>query len=314
MSKKLWLVGMIRGDRSILEKTITPIIQYFDGVIFVCDSRAKEEDVKWLESIKGEGKIILKKWVNDHAHTSNEIFFSGVANDGDYMVFIDETDQIRDFFAKNIREYTGVWNKNNVGMVYLDHPFIFRFHDGLRFVGNPHWGIANVLGATINLSEIPGYRKENYIINNRELLRSAFLNPCKYWISYPNFSNHTQLLYAQFGNEIHSAHENLRINFRNHLKHDLGVDISSIDNVIRYLQDNYGRYTEFVEQAIEIEIAMKDIFRLYVVGNTIQDLIDNRWNWSYFVYKNEGVTKQGKFDGYVGLFNQYRLKQGKEME
>lgn len=36
---KLWLCGMFRGDKATLEKSLSHIIDYFDGLIAVVDDR-----------------------------------------------------------------------------------------------------------------------------------------------------------------------------------------------------------------------------------------------------------------------------------
>ncbi len=86
--QKLWLCGMISGNKRILEKTLLPIYNYFDGIIFIVDSRAKPEDIEWLNLIKGDGEIIVKKWVNDHSHTMNELLFTGKMDFPDYFVYV----------------------------------------------------------------------------------------------------------------------------------------------------------------------------------------------------------------------------------
>lgn len=313
MRNKLWLCGMWRGNRERLEKSIDHIHKYFDGIIAVVDSRIESKDWAWLESIKGGGEIIVKKWVNDHAHTSNEVLLSGVMEWPDYFVWIDETDQLKEDFVKSLPERIASWRANDVGMVYLDHPFVIRFNCGLRFVGSPHWGFAGTIGKTVALSQLPNYNKEHYLINNRDLLHSGFLNTSKYWFSYPNFSNHTVLLYRQFGEDIYNYHESVRIQFRMFCKEVLGIKLT-IDSLVDYMRSNIGRYPDYFENVLEAEIALKDIFRLKVLNRPMQELIDNRFNWSFFKWKNEGAALQGRNDGYVGLFNKYNARIGKPQE
>mgnify|MGYP001567907243 CR=1 FL=1 len=315
VNQKLWVGGMVGGNREILEESIGHIHSYFDGLIFVVDSRAKQEDIDWLESIKKEGKIIVKKWVNDHAHTSNEVMLSGIMEFPDYIVWLDQSDKLNEVFVKRLRENIKYWHQNNVGMVYLDHPFIIRYHQGVRFANSPHWTIINTIGKSINLSTINGYRKENYIFNLRDndKLRSGFLSPAKYWFCYPPFSNQTQLLYSQFSNEIWSQHEQLRINFQFYCKYELGLELT-LESLIDYMQNNVGKYSDYFEKVLETEVNLLDLFRLYVLNQKWEVLAENRFNFSYFRWKNEGIVDQGKYDSYIGCFNRYRLQQNKEIE
>lgn len=306
---KLWLCGMVRGNKERLQKSISKIADKFDGLIFVVDSRADQESLDWLNSIKKEGEIIVKKWVNDHAHSSNEVLLCGKMSYPDYFIWIDETDELNEDFVNDLRESVYYWQKNDVGMIYVDHPFVVRFHDGLRFSGSPHWGIVNTLGKVINYSNINGYKKECFLFNNRSVLQSAFLNPAKYWFVYPNFSNHTQLHYAQFGQNIYEYHESVRINYRFHCKYELGLELT-LDSLIEYLQKNINNYSKFTEEMLENEISMKDLFRLKVLNQSVNELIANRFNWSYAKWKSEGKIHQGKNDGYIGVFNRYLMQAG----
>lgn len=311
--QKLWLCGMIRGQRKVLEQSISHVLKYFNGCIFVVDSKATKEDVEWLEYIKGEGKIIVKKWINDHAHTSNEVLLSGLMNWSDYLVWIDETDICNEVFIKELRENIKYWHKNNVGQVRLDHPFVLRYHSGLRVAGNPHWNFINIIGSTVNLEQIGGFRKENYVKNNRDTLQSGFIRPATYWFCYPPFSNHSQLLYYQFSPELHHRHEQIRINFQFYCQEVLGLELT-LDSLIKYMQENVGKYDGYFEEVLETEVSLKDVFRLFVLNQKWQVLASNRFNFSYFRWKKDGVIEQGKNDGYVGLFNVYKLQKGEKME
>lgn len=311
--QKLWLGGMIRGNREILEKTVLPVINYFDGAIFVVDQRAKQEDIDWLNSIKKDGEIIVKKWVNDHAHTMNETLFTDKMKFGDYFAIIDETDLINHEFAKDLKKNIECFHSEHIGVLWIDHPLLVRYHSGVRFAGSPHWTCINILGKQINLTTVPGYKKESYITNTRDTLKSGFLSPIKYTFTYPPFSNHFQLLYAQFGQEIYAKHEGMRINFQLSCQQELGLELT-VDALKEYMVNNVGKYPDWFDDYIEIEVNIKDAFRLFVLNQEWIELHNNRFNWSYFEYKKFGKIDQDKNDGYVGLFNEYKLQKNEEME
>lgn len=310
---KLWLCGIISGDRKMIENTILPIIPYFDGIIFVVDSRAKVEDIQWLNTVKKEGKIIVKKWVNDHSHTSNEVIFSDIMKFPDYFVWVDQSDKLDRQFAIDLKENIEYFHDGNIGAFWIDHPLLVRYHTGVRFVGSPHWTCINILGKQINLTTAPGYKKESYIVNTRDILKSGFLSPIKYTFTYPPFSNHFQLLYSQFSQEIWAKHEGMRINFQLSCQQELGLDLT-VESLKNYMINNVGKYPDWFESVIEDEINIKDAFRLFVLNQDWTELHNNRFNWSYFEYKKSGKIDQGKYDGYIGLFNEYKIKLGFEME
>lgn len=315
MNQKLWIAGMFRGRREMLEKTVAPVMEYFNGLIAVIDSNAKPEDVEWLNSIKKDGEIIVKKWVNDHSHTMNELLFTGKMEFPDYLLYLDETDKPNPVFVKRLREDIKYWHKNNVGAVWLDHPLVLRYNDGLRFTNSPHWTATNFLGKVVHLPSTSGYRKESYIFNLRDedKLRSAFLSPAKYWFEYPACSNQTELLYRQFSDDIWKKHEELRINFRLYCKHDLGIELK-LDSLINYLKENIGKYPPFFEQVLETEVNLKDMFRLFVLNQPWEKVVENRFNYSYFKWKETGEVDQDKYNGYEGCFNVYRREKGLNWE
>ena len=312
---KLWIVGIFRGDKSKLENTIAPFIKYADGLIAVVDSRAKPEDIEWLNSIKGCGEIIVKKWVNDHSHTMNETLLTDKMKFPDYFMILDETDMPNKVFLRDLKENIKYWHKNNIGAIWLDHPFIIRYHPGVRFANSPHWTIINVLGQILNLTSIEGYTKESYIFNTRsnDVLRSAILSPIKYWYSYPPFSNHTNLLYSQFSNEIWSKHESIRIRFQLSCRQELGLD-PSVETLKNYMINNVGNYPLWFEETLEMEVNLKDAFRLFVLKQDWKVMVANRFDWSYQIWKTQGIIDQPRDGEYVGLFNQYRQRQGKPRE
>ncbi len=307
---------MFRGQREILEQTVAPVMDYFDGLIAVIDDKASLSTTDWLHTIKKGGEIVVQQWVNDHAWTMNRFLLSNKLNYGDWIVIIDETDKLNIDFLKKLREYCDQCSDCSIGAVYIDHPFILLYHDGLRVFGSPHWGVTGVLGNSINLTQEPGYKKENYIDNLRknDILRSAFLSPIKYWFCYPAYSNHTQLLYRQFGEDKWQQHENIRVQFRICCSVLLKIPLT-LDGLEKYLIDNVGHYDPTFEQTLELEVNLKDAFRLFVLKQPWKELAANRFNWSYVHWKKTGeIIQNPKLTGYVGVFNKYKLAKGETPE
>ncbi len=90
----------------------------------------------------------------------------------------------------------------------------------------------------------------------------------------------------------------------------MNLDLSTLDPFINYLKENVGKYPAKIEEALCVEVNLVDLFRLFVLNRPWQELAENRFNWSYVKYKETGQIVQGKNDGYVGLFNQYRAQKG----
>ncbi len=283
---QIWLAGMWRGNKKVLEQSIGSISKYFNGIVAVVDSRAKIEDIDWLHSIKGKGEIIRKQWVNDHAHTSNEVLLCGKMQAYDYFVWIDETDQLKESFCQALPEILQNFQRQNIGAAYLDHPFILRYHDCLRVVCSPHWGFGNVIGNIISLSNIRGYSKDYYLTNLRSRDKeshdkSCLLNPSKYFWEY-GVSNHCELLYGKYGKEKVYYHENRRQMMRIYCKLTLKID-NTLEDLERYFLEHFGKkdYDSQLIDWIEDEVSLQDFFRYKILKQDLmKDIVLNRFCWS----------------------------------
>lgn len=313
-TSKLWICLMTQNREKDIDELTQNIYPYVDGIIAVVNQPSTDKTEQILEERKGEGKIINRPFVKHHGHCMAEFLYDGHMKNGDWFFIVDSSDRITPFWLQNVKQNIEVYNKNGIGGVFLDRYYLVRYFDSLEMVGGVHWGVINIIGKTINLSAESNYKKDHWIINTRDnnKFRSAIYNPAKYYYAYGSTSQ-TQLMYQQFGTEIWASHENLRTTFRLFCQYNLKLDFD-LESLIKYLKENIGHYPDLVEFVIETEINVKDLFRFYVLGQTFEDLCDNRFNWGYHVWKNTGKVKQGKFDGFIGQFNEYRINKGWEME
>lgn len=307
---KFWLTFITQNRFSDI-KEMTEDLSPFDGIIAV-DHLSDDGTYELLENRKKDGKIIQRPFVNHHAHSMNEFLFSGAMKNGDYFLILDSSDRINPVWLKRIREDIGYLNKNDVGAVFLDRIFLVRYLDSMEFFGAVHWGLKPIWGRSINYSQINGYRKENWIINKRGD-NSILWNPSKYYWEYGHGSSHTELLYRQFGDDIWAKHENIRMQFRINCQYLLGLEFT-LDSLIKYMKENLGKYPEWFEQILETEVSVKDIFRFKVLNQPLPVLCSNRFDWSYFKWKETGLVDQLSDGEYIGIFNIYRLQQGKNRE
>lgn len=305
---KLYICGITQNKKDSIKKIIDISSPYVDGFVWT-DHYSTDGTYELLESNKKEGKIYQQEYSRDHDFSANRWLRSGHIKEGDWCFILDSSDLPNEWFLKQLRENIKYWTKNNIGAVYGDRPWLIRYTDTTFVFGSVHWGLQGIQGDIVNLEKIESYKKENYIINGRDSFQSSFIHPARYWLCFGR-SNHTQLLYAQFSPQIHANHEHYRINFRNYCKQILGLDLSTLDPFINYLKGNVGKYPKEVEEALEIEVNLKDLFRLFVLKQPWQELATNRFNFSYLKWKETGQIHQGKNDGYVGLFNQYRAQKG----
>ncbi len=307
---KLWLTFMTQNRLEDI-KEMTEDLSAFDGIVAV-DHFSNDGTYELLQERKKEGKIIQRPFVKHHSHSMNEFLFSGVIKNGDYFMILDSSDRINPRWLKTLRDDVSSYDQNGIGAVFLDRIFVAKYLDSMEFFGAVHWGLRPFWGKAVDYSQLPGYRKESWIINKRGD-NSILWNPSKYWWEYGHGGSHTELLYRQFGDDVWKHHENIRLQFRINCQFSLGLDFT-LDSLINYMKENLGNYPEWFETVLEGEVSVKDIFRFKVLNQPLMDICSNRFNWSYFVWKESGKIDQNKYDGFVGLFNKYRLAKGLEME
>lgn len=307
---KLWLTFMTQNRVNDIRE-MTEDLSPFNGIVAV-DHYSDDGTYELLEERKGEGKIIRRPFVNHHAHSMNEFLFSGVIKSGDYFMILDSSDRINPRWLASLREDVGYYDKNNIGAIFLDRIFLARYIDSMEFFGGVHWGLRPLWGQPMNYSQINGYKKESWIINKRGD-NSILMNPSKYYWVYGHGGSHTQLLYQQFGDDVWKYHENIRMQFRINCQHLLGLEFT-IESLINYMKTNIGNYPDWFEMVLEGEVSIKDIFRYKILNQSLSNICDNRFDWSYFKWKQTGEIEQPKGGGYIGIFNRYRLKQGKNRE
>lgn len=305
---KIWMGAITRGPADILIKNA----DVFDNGVFTVDSRTDKEEKRNLEKV---GYVIERDFQQAHDWRANDWLHAGYIKPGDWVCILDTTDEIAESFKAKLRDDVEAWDRQGIRTVYLDRPLFFKFTGHQYFDGSPHWGVRGLMGNVLELEKTPGYVKSNYLINNRDTNVSGIEHPIKYFVEYKR-SNHTQLLYAQFGQEIYNKHENARIWFQGYVEHVLKMECT-VQNVVDYLKEALilkNLSTELVDY-IDAEIALQDLVRYYILKQDfLGEIAKNRFNWSFKKYYNEGIMSQKINDGFIGLFNRYRMAQGRGME
>lgn len=307
MSFNIWMGAITKGPANILVENS----DVFDGCVFTVDSRTDKEEINNLNKI---GHTIIRDFNQAHDWRANDWLHSGHIKRGDWVVILDTLDLLNDKFKSQLRENIEYWDKNGIRTVYLDRPFIFKFTGHEFFQSSPHWSLRS-FGPIVNLSQIEGYIKENYLINNRDINVSGIDHPIKYFIEYKR-SNHTELLYRQFSDEIWQKHENYRVWLQLFVEEKLGFECN-VANMITYLTAGImaKNLPNEVIEFIEAEVSMQDLVRYYILKHDfLGEIAQNRFNWSFKKFYLSGIEHQSKDDGFVGLFNQYKIRKGEKLE
>ena len=302
-NSKLWLCGITQNRKDDIDEMTKDIAQYFDGLIFV-DGYSDDGTYEILDERKGEGKIIQRKWTNDHDFQMNEFLRQGPMQNGDWFLMLDSPDKAKPEWCEQLKEEVKGYNQEGIGAVsFLSKIQLARYFDSMFYFNSPHWGLHGILGTIKHYhSEDEKYefiQSKRFLENDPTI--SALLHPVKYYYVYGR-SNHTQLLYGNFGREILSHHGNQRLKFRLYCQDELGLDLT-LDSLEEYMRK--GDFTEYFIESVELEVNLKDFFRYKILGQDfIKEIDQNRQNWSFKYYLEKGNADQ-KYTDYVGPINEY---------
>ena len=136
-----------------IQESINDSYKHFDGVIAVYHGEQGSLVHKYLESVKGEGKVILAPWYPHHAFQLNHAFYWGPIQHGDFFVFHIPNEKLHKPFLENYRNLFALLLTHQFDTLYYFGKLLGAlYRDGSHFRGNPH--IAYVGGTKIaELSE-----------------------------------------------------------------------------------------------------------------------------------------------------------------
>jgi hypothetical protein len=278
--KKFWFCGM-SGPSSIenLQELLEPIKDYFNGIVWVLHDSRDSQESKYLESIKGEGKIIHYEYHQRHDISRNHYLWCGPIKNGDWVMVCDDLERLNTTFVKsfqNIVEEIFIPSNINMG-VYYGKPLLFEYHESLVYQGSPHEGLFRRDGLTSarEIKDIwPVETDVRY--NVRPFKRKEPFHWVRHFARYmlmPWGSNHA-LLHLELRaktreefNKLFQERESLRVEFLNYLD-ERGIE-RNVDAVIKLFSSTLD---DRLKKFINNEKVWNDLYRLYVLDdNTIQD-------------------------------------------
>lgn len=311
MNNKLWLCGITNGPLESLKKLIEPSVHLFNGLCWAVDDTAPPEVFDYLESKKGEGKIIKHPFMQAHDWQLNQWLHCGAIKSGDKVFIMDSTDSFGSEFLEYLEATVMNWAVNGIYNIFLGRPWVITFTGHQFSQSSPHWGISNLLGSTIQLNNDDQY----YVVNGRDKNKSAIEHPIKYFIEYKR-SNASELLYRQFSDQIWQERELARINFQLYVENTLGFECI-VDNLIKYISAGLQNKNlpEYVINYIESEVNMIDLVRYYILKQDLMsEIAVNRFDYSFKKFYFDGIEHQVPGGDYISDFNKYRLQKGLSRE
>lgn len=201
---KLWLTSMSHGGLDALENAremIEPIRHLLDGVIWVLhDTDASDAAAVYLESVRGQGRVIHRGWpAGRHWHSMNETLFTGLMEEGDYVLFCDPLERPAVQFVSRVKEEIGplMQEAERSVLFYFGKPYLFIYRETLEYRQSPHWTLVGWPGHPIEWSQMEP-DEGRVRLNVRPIKRADqpyhwVGHMLRYWISYPAGSNSAAL-------------------------------------------------------------------------------------------------------------------------
>lgn len=274
---KLYLIGMSGpGSASDLRELIDPIRPFFDGVVWVLHDARESEEATYLESVKGDGAIHHARYCNRHDVSRNLGLYWGPLQDGDWCVGVDVLERISPAFAENTRHVISQLEaaRLNAAFYYGKH-FMFRYHESLRYQGNPHEGLTRDDGQmrALDLKDyLPTEADVRYGVRatKRPDPFHWVRHYLKYYVSCPWGANHCLLGNVNRGDEmtIFRQRETMRNDFRTELRRrNVGL---TVDEVVGYWRR--APLDDAMRRFVETEKILNDGYRYLVFDD--QTVID----------------------------------------
>jgi hypothetical protein len=266
---KLYLV-LMAGPGSLfnLQALIDPVRAAFDGVVCTLHDSQDSEEARYLESVKGCGEVIHTKFVRRHDFSRNHYLYCGPIQNGDWCCQIDDKERLGLQFAANLRSFVQDVRAQGIsGVWYYGKPFLFEYHESLRYVGNPHEGLVRDDGRMRAIELSTQYPNEPDI---RYSVRGEQRTDPYHWVGhyakymlYPQ-SNHGLLCLADRGdpNILYPIRERNRQAFLSEMRsrgHSTTID--GLDALFA------GPLDDKLRSLINADKVWQDYYRYYVLGD-----------------------------------------------
>lgn len=274
------------GNTANMSEMIEPILPYIDGCIIVFNG-TKDATADYLESIKGEGKIVYREFVPRHDFLMNETLFCGIPKEGDLIIWADAMELPRVKFISTLRGETKKFMDDNAidCLYYYGKAFVFKFTEHLFYTGSPHWSLQGIKSG-IQLEKF--YPNEAEVrLNTRPIKRPDpfhFISHYLKYYLYPANANHSLLgLERKQGDlkENFFKREEMRAKFKQ-LLYELNCNLT-VDGVKNLFCQK--PLDPKLKPYISGDLILSDFYRFYNLNDkTIRDNHD--WSTLY-QFKND---------------------------
>ena len=263
MKNKVWLCGITNeGNEQNLKELIDPIKDYFDGLVWTFHY-PKDEGADYLESVKGDGKIIYTDWLGRYDFPRNHYLFSNVIREGDWFFNIDSEERLSLEFMQNWSSHKEIFENNGVDGLYYEGKFMaFKLNEWMYWKNSIHEMLVGCNRA-IELHGNEVFDSTPIRTNLRSEKRGEFdfvKQALRYYLT--KGSIHVQLG-CEDNPELIKKRHGIRMNFRRHLL-SKDIDVNNVDDVIDFIcSDDLDVFTK---NCINSEKYINDAYRHYKLG------------------------------------------------
>lgn len=312
---KIYLCTVTQNQERHIDE-MTADQSWYDGIVAV-DHFSTDNTFNILNARKKDGVILQMPWLNLHYMGMTAVLQSGKIRPGDWVYMLDSQERVIPSFVQNIQERLTEYESQGISTLVWGKPFLFRKTLGMVYNGNPHCFPSPLADKIINVQDESQvvWGKDflqlgQYMLNKKNRDDTEILHGAKYY--FYEISNQTLMFYGQFGENVLNAHENARRNFILSLEEELKIK-PTFDIFLEYVKNNINNLNPNLIEYIELEFPLKDAIRMKVLGQTRQQILNKRINWSFKEYLKTGDLEQSN-NNYIGLINIYRQKAGLPLE
>ena len=260
---KIWLCGITHKENNQnLRELIEPIKKYFDGLVWTFHLPT-DEGADYLESVKGDGKIIYTDWTQRYDFARNHYLFSNIIKEGDWFFNIDSEERLSEEFCKNLNDYIKILEAQDIDSLYYEGKFLaFKFNEWMYWRNSIHEYLIGC-NKSVDLKNISPFDDNGIRFNLRKEKRNKFdfvKQALRYYLTQGSIHC---LLQCENNKKYFEERMSIRSEFRNHLMNK-DIDISNTESVLNFIIKN--DLDEVTKKCINFEKYLNDVYRYYKLG------------------------------------------------
>jgi len=264
---KFWFTTMCGpGSLEDLKELWEPIRHLFSGIVCTYHGDREDPEAVYLESAKGEGKVVYLPFSRRHDFSRNAYLYCGGMQDGDWAMQCDVLERLNPAFIETfVVPFISQLRDHSPRLIYYHTKVIlYEYHESLRFQGSPHEGLMRDDGQAKAADITSLFPNEDEVRPN---VRAKRRTESHHWIGhyaryylYPWGSNHVLLGWENRRDQL-PAREARRLAFRHLLRaRGFPVTIFGVNQLFS------GPLDDEIKAHINGELILHDYYRHVILG------------------------------------------------